>query len=166
MIEQISRPLVLYSTGTWLAYAIAERFYGGLHHVWCTPFFAPESTLAVNYKVPPSSSPFAIYRGLRDDVACGDQYSTKIEANKAGILNGAQVKLAAGAIGQREATDISLIVEKAQTCDFAPLIFIIPFDGVRDRIHEVPVEQRAHPLSVEFVIESLPRERFDIIYGV
>lgn len=30
-------PLVLYSTNTWLAYTVAERFYGGEHYVWCTP---------------------------------------------------------------------------------------------------------------------------------
>jgi len=137
-----------------------------MHYVWCTLFFDPESARAVGYKVPPSSNPIAIYRRLRDDVTRGDHHSAKIEANKTGILKGTQVRLALGEIGQREITDISLIVEKAQTSDSTPLIFIIPFDGVRDRIHEVRVEQRAHPLSVEFVIESLPRERFDIIYGV
>lgn len=30
-------------------------------------------------------------------------------------------------------------------------------------VKEVPVEERAHPLSQEYIIESLPRRLFDII---
>ncbi len=39
----MSAPLILYSTNTWLAYKIAERFYGDMHYVWCAPFFDSES---------------------------------------------------------------------------------------------------------------------------
>jgi hypothetical protein len=52
-----SEPIVLYSTSTWLAYAIAEQYYAGDHYVWCTPHFDPSSVPPISYSVPPSSSP-------------------------------------------------------------------------------------------------------------
>jgi hypothetical protein len=34
-VKRKPKPLVLYSTNTWLAYAISERYYRGLHYAWC-----------------------------------------------------------------------------------------------------------------------------------
>ena len=54
-------------------------------------------------------------------------------------------------------------VKSADIRDFRPLFYIIPFQLVRDRLEPVPVDLRAHPLSVEFIIELLPRDCFDAI---
>ena len=37
----VSKFPILYSTNTWIAYMIAERFYRRHHYVWCTPYFDP-----------------------------------------------------------------------------------------------------------------------------
>jgi hypothetical protein len=39
----------------------------------------------------------------------------------------------------------------------------MPYDKVAHLLKNVPVADRAHPLSVEFVIEELPRNLFDVI---
>jgi hypothetical protein len=156
-------PIILYSANTWLAYAIAERYYRGEHYVWCTPYFDASSVAPLNYTVPPSSSPIEIYRGLRKDVLNGDRHSAKIAANKAGIVRGMEAKLSVGAIDDEVATEIASVIGAADILDFRPLLYVIPFHVVRDRLRPVPVRQRAHPMSVEFIIETLPRECFDVI---
>jgi hypothetical protein len=156
-------PIVLYSVNTWLAYAIAEQYYADGHYVWCTPHFDPSSVPSINYAVPASSSPIEIYRGLRKDVSSGDRHSAKIAANKAGILRGMEAQRSAGRITDESAAEIASIVEAADIQDFRPLCYVIPFQLVRDRIEAVPVSQRAHPLSAEFIIRSLPRDCFDVI---
>jgi hypothetical protein len=156
-------PLILYSTNSWLAYAVAERYYGRQHYVWCTPFFDPGSTPSLDYAVPPSSSPAEIYRGLMEDVRRGDRHSAKIDANKAGILRGAQSKMTNGDIVDEEASEIGSIVNEAEVRDFTPLVFVIPHHLVKGIIREVPVNQRAHPMSREYIIDKLPRSSFDVI---
>jgi hypothetical protein len=54
-------------------------------------------------------------------------------------------------------------VATAQAADFMPLLYVIPYNAVTHLLREVPVSQRAHPLSEEFVIEALPGELFDVI---
>lgn len=155
--------ILLYSASTWLAYVIAERYYGGYHYVWCTPHFDPSSVPSINYTVPPSSSPAEIYRNLQEDVRRSDRHSAKIAANKAGILRGVEFKLAAGEITSEQASEIASIVDAAEPQDFKPLIFVVPFMLVEKLLQPVPVNQRAHPLSDEFIIDRLPREKFDVI---
>lgn len=156
-------PIVLYSTKSWLAYIIAERYYRSEHHVWCTPYFDPSSVSELDYTVPPSSSPSAIYRTLRDDVRTGDKHSAKIESNKVGIQRGATHMVNRGVIAKEQQEDILSIVEEADANSFRPLILVIPFMLVRNLCKEPPPSQRAHPLSDEFIIERLPRNRFDVI---
>ena len=158
-----TEPIVLYSTSTWLAYAIAEQYYAGDHYVWCTPHFDPSSVPPISYSVPPSSSPIEIYRGLRKDVLGGDRHSAKIAANKAGILRGVEVRRAAGELSDADAAEIVAILDLADIRDFRPIIFVIPFHLVRDKVETVPVSQRASPLAAEFIISHLPRACFDTI---
>jgi hypothetical protein len=42
-------------------------------------------------------------------------------------------------------------------------LYLIPFAGAHGMLQTVPVDKRAHPLSVEYIIESLPRSAFDVI---
>jgi hypothetical protein len=163
MRDKSESPIVLYSANSWLAYVIAERYYRGYHYVWCTPHFDPSSVPSINYTVPPSSSPAEIYRNLKEDVKRGDRHSAKIAANKAGILRGVEHKLAAGEITPEQASEIASIVAAAEAQDFKPLIFVVPFALVAKLLRTVPVSQRAHPLSDEFIIDRLPRENFDVI---
>ncbi len=157
------RPLLLYSTNSWLAYAISERYYAGLHYVWCTPYAGPGSRSRHDTTVPPTSSPLEIYRMLHEEVSRGDRHSAAIEQNCAGILRGARSRRQQGMIDAAQEAEIGAAVRLAETRDFKPLLFVIPFGGIRRRVREVPVEQRAHPLSAEYIIELLPRASFDII---
>lgn len=159
----VGEPIVLYSTNTWLGYKIGAEYYKGAHYVWCTPYFDASAIPSIDYSVPPSSSPSEIYRTLREDVKRGDRHSSRIAANKAGLLLGAEQRRAAGDITEEQASEILSIVGASEPSDFRPLLFVIPFGLVRDKLIKVPVGQRAHPLSVEFRVDGLTRECFDII---
>lgn len=152
-------PLLLYSAQTWLAYSIAERFYGGTHYAWCSPFF-DGLTAALHVNVPPSSSPAEIYWNLWQEARRGERHSAAMDANRQGILRGVRAKAAEGVITQAKAAEI---VGSAHPQEFRPLLFVIPFARVEELVHEVPVTQRAHPLSLELRVPALPRSHFDVL---
>ena len=153
----------MYSANSWLAYKIAQLYYGGEHYVWCTPCFSSNSVPASDYTVPPSSSPSEIYNELLEDTIRGDRHSLKITVNKAGILRGAHCKEKQQVITKSEKAEIFAAVDRAETADFRPLIYVIPFTKVAKSLELVPVTERAHPLSIEYLIKRLPRKYFDVI---
>jgi hypothetical protein len=156
-------PTILYSTNTWLAYAIGERFYRGEHYVWCSPDFDARSVATIDQVTPPSSSPSEIYRALHEDVRRGDSHSSKIKDNIMGILRGVAVKRAASIISDDDQRDIVSMVDRASGRDFRPLLYVIPYDRVSGIVKPTPVAERAHPLSREYIIEALPRRDFDVL---
>ena len=156
-------PLVLYSTYSWLAYKINEMYYGDQHYVWCTPFFDPRSRFAKESAVPPTSSPREIYDVLYEECRRRDQHSKKVDQNRLGILHGADVKLRLGAISPVQHEEISAIATNAVIGDFFPLLFVIPYAPVAAIIKQVPIKERAHVLSQEFILENLPRRAFDVL---
>src|SRR5271154_4485922 len=158
----LSRSLLLYSTNTWLAWAIAERYYRGIHWVWCSPFLRPEPGLSA-VAMPPTAIPGEIYDSLASHVRTGDRHSPFIQRNKVGILNGAKSKTEAGLITEAQRGEIVAIVEAAEIRDFRPLLYVIPFRAVAKRAKVVPPEERAHPMSIEYRIEVLPRYFCDVI---
>ena len=113
--------------------------------------------------VPLTSSPLEFYRGLVEAVARGDRHSQKIKENRVGILRGASAKRQAGVINDQQEKEIAAIIELAQARDFRPLMYIIPYAAVVNRLREPPPEDKAHPLSAEYIIDSLPRQCFHII---
>lgn len=157
------KPLLLYSTNTWLAFMIAEKFYAGEHFVWCTPIFDARTLAAYGPTVPPTSSPAEIYRSLYEEVRRGDRHSSKINENRSGILRGAIFKKKSGAITAGTHEEIKTMVRRSQIQEYRPLIFVIPFHLVETRLEEVPVAKKAHPLSWEYTIEKLPRSCFDVL---
>ncbi|HEX8450644.1 MAG TPA: hypothetical protein VF647_01040 [Longimicrobium sp.] len=154
-------PLILYSASTWLAYSIAERFYG-VHYAWCTAFY-DGITAPRHFNIPPSSSPAEIYRNLEEETRRGDLHSRAIERNAAGIMTGAEAKRESGAITAAQYHQIEAVVEEAKIPDFRPVLYVIPFDRLEGRVPEVPVSERAHPLSLEYRIEDLRRGCFDLL---
>jgi hypothetical protein len=157
-------PLALYSTATWLGYKINEQDYGGVHYVWCTPHFDPRSPfLGVASAVPPTSSPKAIYQSLFAEVEAGDRHSAKIAQNRLGIQRGADVQFRKGSITESARDEILAIVEAAEVRDFRPLLLVIPYALVAMKIRQVPIKDRAHPLSEEYNLERLPRDAFDVL---
>jgi hypothetical protein len=159
----VTAPLVLYSAQTLLAYRISQKYYAERHWVWCSPYRGFGTAAALDSAVPPSSSPLEIYKALHEEVKRNDHHSAKIEANRQGLIKGANAKLAAKAIGEAVAGEIAEVTKLAAVADFRPLLYIIPYALIEKEVKVVPVGQRAHPLSEEFQIESLSRQCFDII---
>jgi hypothetical protein len=155
-------PLLLYSTNTWLAYAIAERYYGGVHFAWCSPVYDGAKADA-HVNIPPSSSPADIYRLLLDEVQRGEQHSSVLAGKLEGLRRGAEARLKEGVIGDAEFDQIRRTVETSPLNDFRPVLYLIPYDRVRGTVVEAPVEERAHPSSVEYKVNPLPRDCFDML---
>jgi hypothetical protein len=159
----MANPLILYSCGTWLAFTISETYYRGVHYVWCAPVFDPNSRFASPVAVPPTSSPREIYHNLFEEITRGDKHSAKVAQNRLGILRGADKKLSQGIITAAQRDEIIAIASCAELRDFRPLLIVIPFKIVSKRVKQVPIKDRAHPLSEEFIIENLQRSEFDIL---
>ena len=158
----MQRPLLLYSTNTLLSYAIAERFYGGVHHAWCSPVFDGKTT-AVHINIPPTSSPSGLYRQLWEETSRGEMHSDAIPRIQEGIQRGAAAKLDTGVIDAAQHQEIIGMINRASLREFRPVLYIIPYDRVETLVSDVPVYERAHPLSVEFKVTALPRDSFDLI---
>lgn len=156
-------PLILYSVNSSLAYNVSRHYYGDKHFVWCTPYFDASPIHGRAYTVPPSSSPAEIYRTYARDIAARDTHSDKIQNNRVGIVRGARAMRRSGVVNAAQYNEIDQIVKLADMADFEPLVFVIPFDKVRHMAKLVPPTKRAHPLSVEYTIQSLPGDWFDII---
>jgi hypothetical protein len=158
----MNSPLLLYSTSTWLAYSVAEQYYGGIHFAWCSPVYDGRSA-GVHVNIPPSASPAALYRAMLEDTRQGDRHSGAIDRNRKGIYRGALARWEQGLIGDAEVAEINSSLERAECRDFRPLLYIIPYEQVRESVTRVPVSERAHPMSIEYRVELLPRASFDMI---
>jgi hypothetical protein len=152
---------IYYSCNNWLSYQICQRYYGQRHYAWCAPYFDARSKLSSHNSVPPSSNPHDIYWSLRRDVDGRDRHSIKVAEIRRGIQKGAALNLKAGNIDTMQYREILDIVKQSQLQDFAPLMFVIPHHNVATLLACVPVKLRAHPLSEEYIIRSLPRDLFD-----
>jgi hypothetical protein len=158
-----SKPNLLYSVNTWLAYNISMRYYGNVHYVWCTPIFSPRSHSGFTATPPPTSCPADIYHSLAEEVRRRDSHSPKIAENRTGLASGAREKQRTGLINADELHEIEEIAALADCADFRPLLYVIPFHAVSHLLKPVPITRRAHPMSQEYVIEELPADLFDTI---
>lgn len=154
--------IVLYSTNTWIAYMIAQLYYGEVHYVWCTPHFDPRQN-GRDSAVPPTSSPFEMYHSLFEETSRSERHSSKIAENRAGILRGARAKCSEKIITESQERQIAAVLNTSQLRDFRPLLYVIPAAQVTSLIREPPPEDKAHPLSAEYIIAELPRKHFDVI---
>jgi hypothetical protein len=66
-------------------------------------------------------------------------------------------------ISKAIAGEIAAAVKMAERADFSPVLYVIPYRQVANQVKAVPVKDRAHPLSDEYLIDSLRRAHFDII---
>jgi hypothetical protein len=158
----MSEPLVLYSANTLLAYRINEDFYRQTHFVWCSPFFSA-SAASIDVQMPPSSTPCDICKVYLEDIARQDLHSPSLKSHRSGLERGMKSQLAKRLIHEEQYQELEEIVSKAALDEFRPLLYIIPFEGVRDLVRPAPRRQRAHPFSPEYIIERLPRSRFDVL---
>lgn len=158
----MKEPLLLYSTNTWLAYAIAERYYDGVHFAWCSPVYDGRKADA-HVNIPPSSSPGDIYRLLSDEVERGEQHSSILENKSQGLLRGAHARRNEGIIGDADFANVERTIKTSSLNDLRPVLYVIPYDRVRGTVVEASVEERAHPFSVEYKVNPLSRDCFDML---
>jgi hypothetical protein len=79
------------------------------------------------------------------------------------LIAGARAKQRAGVITFEELGTIEAMASKAQVAAFQPLLYVIPYSGVSHLLKDVPVADRANPISPEYLIEELPTDFFDVI---
>jgi hypothetical protein len=156
-------PLLLYSTNTWLAYRISEKYYGGNHWVYVAEHFERDPNPLMG-GAPPSSTPCEIYRRLRDEVDGQDSGSSaKVATNRVGLLNGAAAKFKARTIDAATRKEIESIVQTAPISDFRPLLYVMPYGPVATLVRRVNIGKKANPFWSEMIIESLPNSCFHAI---
>lgn len=146
----------LYSVGTQLAYKIAKRYYKNIHYVWCTTAFNSS-------KQPPTSNPATICKRYLEQITTGDRHTKEIENNITGILKGAKAKLDSGVISEKEYNEIRSIVSVAEYEAFFPILYIVESKKVKNRYKEVSVGERASDDAVEYKIEELRENEFEIV---
>lgn len=156
--------ILYYSINTELAYFINKTYYRK-HFIWCSPIFDSLSLdkLSIFSKIPPSSSPLAIYSRFKEDVVRDDLHSTYISQNRAGLKKGAIQMLNDGVIDTSDFARIIGIIDQATIQQFSPLIYLIPKGFVETNIKLVDVDSSANPLSIEYQISDLTEGLFEVI---
>lgn len=156
MSLNVQKHPILYSASTHLAYKIAKRYYMDIHYAWCTTDFNSTSQ-------PPTSNPATICKRYLEQIILGDRHATEVERNIAGILRGAKAKLNAGVISDAQYREIGQIVSLAEYKDFFPVVYVIRSNKVISRCIEVLPSDKASDTSVEYKVEDLKRDEFQII---
>lgn len=149
--------ILLYSTGTELAYRIAKEYYKNIHYVWCTEAF----DAAIQ---PGTSNPRTLCSRYLDQILKKDRHAKEIQNNKAGILKGATAKRQAGVISEKQYNEIKVLVGCAKYEDFYPVIYLINKKLVKKRLKIVNKSEAASDSSIEYIIDDLNRSEFDIIH--
>lgn len=160
-------PKILYSCGTQIAYQINKNYYNDTHYVWCTSRFGSPGISEAFSLNPASSDSYSLYQEYKKSSGMGDwpadAHSSIIKQHRVGLKKGAGSKLNDGIITLAEHGDIHTLVDMIPLSDFAPLIYTMGFSDVKRMAKKVPIGDRAHPLSDEWIIEALPRTHFDIV---
>lgn len=148
---------ILYSVGTHLAYKIAKRYYRNVHYVWCTTKFN-------SFRQPPTSNPSKICKRYLEQIVTGDRHTKEIENNITGILRGARAKFDSGIISKNVYNEIRGIVSAAEYESFFPVLYIIKSEKVKNKCVEVSVDDRASDEAIEYKIEHLVEDEFEVIF--
>jgi hypothetical protein len=155
VIKDIENP-ILYSTMSLVAYNVNRLYYKGLHYVWCTPYFSSNFD-SPHYTVPPSSSPFEIYKQMQNEIKGADRHGVKIRLNRLGIRKGAEAMHHRGIITESILTEISLIAKTADLGQFRPLLCVISRLEAVPYYKTVAIGKKANPMSQEFILADLPQ---------
>jgi hypothetical protein len=95
-------------------------------------------------------------------VRTSDQHDAKIVSQKA-VLPAVAVQLCAGGkISEAARNEIVTVVAHSNLFEWRPLIFVIPYAPIADRVVEVERARRASS-EPEYIIEDLRSHEFDII---
>ncbi|HEY6331292.1 MAG TPA: hypothetical protein VI756_18345 [Blastocatellia bacterium] len=132
--------------------------------MWCSEIFdsGTQSRYSVGAGTPPSSNPADIYRQLKKDTEGRDSHSYKINEQKVSFVRLARQWFKANEITREQKEEIVYWVRTASFDLWRPLIYVIPYGPVKDRVKPVPANKCAG-LGPEYIIDDLKRTDFDII---
>lgn len=149
---------ILYSQATEISYKINQKYYNDTHYVWCA-----EEPLS-GYLQAGTSDPMERCNRILTAIYSGDCHEHLIEENKKGIRLGALLKKKEGIITEEQEEEIIALLRSAELSDFSPVLYIIPFELVKDNLEIAPDSQKASSTSVEYIIRNLKHYQFDVIH--
>jgi hypothetical protein len=148
---------LLYSTQTRLANRISQRYFNSVFHVHCCETFSPANN-------PRSSNPASLYQDFRRIVEDDDRGDPKMADIKRKLKEVALTKFAAGELTSTEYDSLTWEVNRAETRDFIPMLYLIVRSELKKKqLAPVPINARANPNSEEFIIASLKESQFEVI---
>lgn len=148
-------PLFLVSVQSKLAHQINERFYGGLHYVWCSPGFNCPGN-------PPDANPSVIFSRWREDYLNNKTDSPFIQKNRDGLIKGIMHQHALGMIDTKTYEHLKNLTDAAPMKYFCPVLYVLPYQLVKDLVEDVDYHEKAGPFSIEFRIHDLPNSYFNV----
>lgn len=156
-------PVLLWSAGNAIKYMINQRYFG-YHYVWCSPVFEGSALgrYAPGSAQPESSDPASIYRRLHKDVLSKDKHSNEIIRQKDSLKGTALMLAANNKITPEAAAEVAAIVDGAETSDWRPVIYAIPYATVAPRVLAVPYNKRASA-EPEYIVPDLIDTEFHVI---
>jgi len=156
----------LYSTNPQIKFDIYQRYRDGRHWVWCSDFFdSRRYYLHVGAgKLPPSSNPAEIYETLRAaTLDRPDHHCPHIARVKLSLKERALEWSTDGSISMNDAQDIAYQLDHADIRDWRHLLYVIDRSEIEPRLVEVPPDQRANPVALEWTIPDLVSDEFDVL---
>ena len=157
-------PVLLWSTNTYLKFNIQRLFRRDKHFVWCSPVFegSAQPRYAIGASQAASSDPATIYRNLHHAVQSKDRGCEKIISQKK-VLRALAVQWAkSGTIRNEDRDEIFAMLRLSQISDFRPLVYVVPYDLVKNRVKLVPRPKRAGH-QPEYILDDLEATEFTII---
>jgi hypothetical protein len=160
--------LLFYSTNTFLAHYINEKYYNGVHFVWCSPVFDPTAfeRIDVRSKIGITSSPADIYKRLKEDISRDQKHSLHIREARTNLKRAVLIKQKELKFTKTTQRIIIEEIDDAPYDHFKPLIYLIPSKEVKKRIIEVPIMDKATTLGKEYQIHDLRKKEFEIIDNI
>lgn len=156
-------PMMMWSATNRVVHHVSAHFFPSFY-VWCSPVFEGKALgrYSIGAGQPPSSDPASIYRALHAAVSGKDEHNADVQRQKDKLGTVALDLQANGLIDADDAAEVVSYVEAAHISAWTPMIYVIPFAGVKDRIWRVPRAARASG-SPEFVIRDLLSHEFEAI---
>lgn len=99
-----------------------------------------------------------------DIISKGDRHSVEIDRNIVGVLQGDKAKSASKVITKKQYDHIGAKVAIARYEDFFFVLYIIQSEKVEHKCIEVPIPDRASDDAVEYLIDDLRIDEFDVIF--
>lgn len=156
-------PMLLWSATNRVVHHVSAHFFPAFY-VWCSPVFEGNALgrYALGAGQPPSSDPATIYRALHAAVSRRDEHNADVQRQKTKLRSVALDLQANGLIDADDAAEVVSYVEAAHISEWTPMIYVIPYAGVKGRVWRVPRGDRASG-SPEYVIRDLRSTEFEAI---